>query len=75
MTNMDPQTIELLSGDETALKYLGAAVVLQWNSLPEAVQKSLLRQADAVGGLPVAGGLQVSIQALLQRARGAEAPI
>ncbi len=67
MTDMSSQTIHLRPGDETILKYHGAAVVLQWNDLPEPVQASLLRQASAVGGLPVAGNLQDSIKALLER--------
>lgn len=69
MTDMIPQTVHLEPGDETILKYLGAAVVLQWHTLPEAVQVSLLRQADAVGGLPLAGGLQQSIKELIDRIR------
>jgi hypothetical protein len=69
MTNMTSQTIHLQPGDEIILKYLGAAVVLQWHSLPEAVCVSLLRQADAVGGLPLAGDLQQSIQGLIDRIR------
>lgn len=69
MTDMRPRTIHLLPGDDTVLKYLGAAVVLQWESFPEAVQKSLLQQAGSIGGLPLAGRLQDEIQALLSRAR------
>lgn len=69
MTNLAPQTIQLLPGDDTVLKYLGAAAVLQWHNLPEAVQTSLLRQAESVGGLPLAGGLRVEIEALIHRAR------
>ena len=69
MTDMTPQTIRLQPGDENTLKYLGAAVVLQWHDLPETVRVSLLRQADAVGGLPLAGDLQQSIQGLIERLR------
>ena len=70
MTDMSPQTIRLVPGDETILKYLGAAVVLQWHNLPQSVQRSLLQQSSAVGGLPVAGDLQQEIEALITRARG-----
>ena len=69
MADLTPQTIHLLPGDETILKYLGAAVVLRWHSLPEAVQNSLLRQANSVGGLPLAGQLQEEIEALIHRVR------
>jgi hypothetical protein len=69
MTDMSPQTLHLEPGDEVVLKYLGAAVVLQWQSLPDPVKASLLRQANAVGGLPLAGELQDSIKALIERVR------
>ena len=75
MTNVTPasmaaQTIHLESGDEIALKYLGAAVVLQWHSFPESVRQSLLQQANSVGGLPPVGQLHDQIKALIRRARG-----
>jgi len=69
MTDMRPQTIHLIPGDETILKYLGAAVVLQWHNIPESVQKILMQQASATGGLPLAGDLQQEIEALIGRAR------
>lgn len=69
MADFAPQTLHLLPGDETILKYLGAAVVLQWQNLPEAVQNALLRQANSVGGLPLAGQLQEEIEALIRRVR------
>jgi hypothetical protein len=69
MTDLTAQTIKLLPGDETVLKYLGAAVVLQWHSFPEAVQAALLRQADSIGGLPLAGELQEKTRELLRRTR------
>ena len=69
IADMKAQTIILHEGDKTALQYLGAAVVLQWSNLPEDVRKSLLQQADAVGGLPLATDLHEQIQALLRRVR------
>jgi hypothetical protein len=69
MTDLTPQTIHLQPGDETILKYLGAAVVLQWHSFPEPTQTALLRQAQSVGGLPLAGKLQDRIQELIHRGR------
>ena len=50
MTELDPQTIHLVAGDETVLKYLGAAAVLQWHNIPPDAQQTLLRQASAIGG-------------------------
>jgi hypothetical protein len=68
--NMTAQIIHLETDDEIALKYLGAAVVLQWHSLPVAVQQSLLQQADSVGGLPPVGQLHDQIKTLIARVRG-----
>jgi len=71
MPDLKAQTITLHEGDKTALQYLGAAVVLQWSSLPEDVRKALLLQADAVGGLPLVSDLHEQIQALIHRLRTA----
>jgi hypothetical protein len=70
LASMVPQTIRLESGDEIALKYLGAAAVLQWHNFPETVQQSLLQQADSVGGLPPVERLHDQIKALIARGRG-----
>jgi hypothetical protein len=72
MTDMKAQTIILQEGDKAALEYLGAAVVLQWSNLPEDVRKSLLQQANSVGGLPLVAELPEQIQALLRRVRKAD---
>lgn len=69
MTSMTPQTIHLEARDEVALKYLGAAVVLQWHSIPESVQQQLLQQANSVGGLPPVSELHEQIKALIRRGR------
>jgi hypothetical protein len=69
MPDMTAQTIHLKKGDEIALQYLGAAVVLQWRNLPEKVQQELLQQAESVGGLPPVTSLHEQIKALIRRAR------
>jgi hypothetical protein len=69
MTKIKAQTITLHEGDKPALQYLGAAVVLQWLSIPEDVRKSLLQQADSIGGLPVVPHLHQQIEALITRLR------
>lgn len=73
MTNttagMAPQVVHLEAGDEIVLKYLGAAVVLQWQGFTNAVRESLLQQADSVGGLPPVEHLHDQIKALIARAR------
>jgi hypothetical protein len=68
--DMAAQIIHLESNDEIAVKYLGAAVVLQWRHLPAPVQQSLLQQAHSVGGLPPVGQLRDQIKALIDRVRG-----
>ena len=68
--SMAPQIIHLETGDEIALKYLGAAAVLQRHSFPHAEQQSLLQQADSVGGLPPFEQLHDQIKALIARGRG-----
>ncbi|MDT3686253.1 MAG: hypothetical protein RO009_14555 [Pseudorhodoplanes sp.] len=69
MTDMTRQTIRLAEGDDTVLKYLGAAVVLQWHNLPEPVQKALLQQAESTGGLQAATKLHSQITSLIERSR------
>jgi hypothetical protein len=69
MPDMKPQTLILHEGDKLALQYLGAAVVLQWSSLPEDVRKNLLQQSASVGGLPAASALHEQIPALIRRVR------
>jgi hypothetical protein len=68
--NMAAQIVHLENDDEIVLKYLGAAVVLQWHNLPDAVQQSLLQQAHSVGGLPPVGRLRDQITTLIGRVRG-----
>lgn len=68
--SMTAQTINLKEGDTVALQYLGAAVVLQWDSLPKSTQDALLQQASSVGGLPVVESLHEQIKLLLRRERG-----
>jgi hypothetical protein len=62
-----PRTIRLEKNDEVTLQYLGAALVLQWPKLPEEVQKSILQQATAVGGLPPLTSLSEQLAALIKR--------
>lgn len=66
---MTAQVIHLEAGDEIALQYLGAAVVLQWHRLTEQVQGELLQQATSVGGLPSVTSLHEQIKALVRRER------
>ena len=67
--SMKPQTIHLQEGDQIALQYLGAAIVLQWENLPEATRQAVLQQANSVGGLPPVTSLHEQIKALIRRGR------
>jgi hypothetical protein len=67
--SMAAQVLHLRPGDETALQYLGAAVVLQWTSLPETLRHSILQQAHSVGGLPPVGALRETLLQLIERVR------
>lgn len=69
MPDMTAQVLHLEPGDEIALQYLGAAVVLQWEALPEKAQQAILQQANSVGGLPPVGSLHEQIQSLIGRLR------
>jgi len=67
--DMAAQVLHLETDDEIILKYLGAAVVLQWHNLPDAVQQSLLQQAHSVGGLSPVRQLRDQLQSLIDRVR------
>ena len=67
---MPSATIKTEKGDEIALMYLGAAVVLSWQDLPPPVQQAILDQSSAVGGLPGTIGLHEQVQALIRRNQG-----
>ena len=67
---MTAQVINLKDGDNVVLQYLGAALVLQWHSIPKPIQEALLQQASSVGGLPAVTSLHEQINLLLRRERG-----
>ena len=69
MPDMTAQVVHLERGDEIALLYLGAAVVLQWGYLAEKAQQAILQQANSVGGLPPVTSLNEQIKSLIQRIR------
>ena len=48
MPDMTPHVLSLQQGDDIALQYLGAAVVLQWEALPEAARDAIWQQAESV---------------------------
>jgi hypothetical protein len=58
-------TVHLERGDEATLQYLGAALVLQWQMLPEAAQRAILQKATEIGGLPAIPSLREEIRRLV----------
>ena len=73
MPDMTAQVLHLEPGDEITLQYLGAAVVLQWNKLPEEAHHAIWQQAESVGGLPPVTSLHEQIKSLIQHTQGAGA--
>ena len=69
MPDMTAQVLHLEQGDEIVLQYLGAAVVLQCQDLPEKTQQAILQQAESVGGLPPVTSLHEQIKSLIRRTR------
>ena len=56
-------------GDDIALQYLGAAVVLQWENLPESARDAIWQQAESVGGLPPVTSLHEQLKSLIRRTK------
>ena len=50
----------LTQDEERILRCLGAAVIVQWNTLPTKLQKELFDNAGSVAGLPEAGAGEAS---------------
>ena len=69
MPNMTAHVLPLQQGDNIALQYLGAAVVLQWETLPEAVRDAIWQQAESVGGLPPVTSLHEQLKSLIRRTK------
>jgi hypothetical protein len=69
MPDLTAQILNMEKGDEIALQYLGAAVVLQWQALPQKAQQAILQQAISVGGLPPVTSLHEQIKSLIRRTR------
>jgi hypothetical protein len=69
MPDMTAQVLRLEPGDEIALQYLGAAVILQWDNLPEEARNAIWQQAESVGGLQPVTSLHEQIKALVRRTR------
>jgi hypothetical protein len=55
----------LAEDEEQVLRRLGAAVIMQWNTLPTKLQKELFDGACSVGDLPQAGAVKAQIARFL----------
>ena len=69
MPDMTPHVLSLQQGDDIALQYLGAAVVLQWEALPEAARDAIWQQAESVGGLQPVTSLHEQLKSLIRRTK------
>ena len=68
MLDLDVAQINIKDGgDELALQYLGAAVILTWARLPQDVRELLLTRSSMIAGLPVTVELEERIKALLRQ--------
>ena len=63
----------LAEDEEHVLRYLGAAVIMQWNTLPTRLQKELFDSASSVGGLLQTGELKGQIARFLHNHKDDEA--
>ena len=63
----DGGTVRLEDGDDIALQYLGAALVLEWQLIPETAQRAILQKATEIGGLPALPPLREQIRNLVKR--------
>jgi len=68
MIDLDVAQINIKDGgDELALQYLGAAVILTWARLPQEVRELLLMRSRMITGLPATVELEEKIKALLRQ--------
>ena len=68
MIDLDVAQINIKDGgDELALQYLGAAVILTWARLPQEVRELLLTRSTMITGLPATVELEEKIKALLRQ--------
>jgi hypothetical protein len=63
----------LAEDEERILRRLGAAVIMQWNTLPTKLQKELFENASAVGDLLQTGALKGQIARFLHNHKDDEA--
>lgn len=59
----------LAAEEERVLRCLGAAVIMQWNALPTALQREIFDTAGSVGTLPDTAALRGQIARFLHKHR------
>lgn len=57
----------LAADEEHFLRYLGAALIMQWNTLPAKLQKAIFDNASAMGELLETGALRVELARFLHK--------
>jgi hypothetical protein len=61
--------------EEHILRCLGAAVIMQWNTIPTKLQRELFDTAGALGHVPQTVALRGQIARFLHKHKGAENPV
>ncbi|MGZ3409048.1 MAG: hypothetical protein ACXWKA_01680 [Xanthobacteraceae bacterium] len=69
----EPTGVCLLKEEEHVLRSLGAALIMQWNTLPRKLQRELFDAAGSVGDLLETGELRASIARYLHSHKDAAA--
>jgi hypothetical protein len=68
----EPVTDELAGEEEQVLRCLGAAVIMQWNTLPKKLQRELFDNASSMGELLETKALRGNIARFLHKHKGNE---
>jgi hypothetical protein len=66
-TEGPPSRITLAAEEERVLRYLGAAVIMQWNTLPAKLQRELFDTAGSMGELLDTAALRGQIARFLHK--------
>jgi hypothetical protein len=62
-----PSHVTLAAEEERVLRFLGAAVIMQWNTLPEKLQRELFDTAGSMGELLNTAALRGQIARFLHK--------
>jgi len=69
-----PDGIALADEEEHILRCLGAAVIMQWSTIPTTLQRELFDTAGSLGDVPQTVALRAQIARFLHTHKNAENP-